>query len=229
RLKSIAPEELTTEEPPKPKRKRKAEGEDRSIKTKKAVKEEKPEQSKTASELKHSSDDESKPADHQSVQYFLMKAEPDSRIVNGIDVKFSIDDLKAKGSSSWDGVRNHEAKNIMKSMRVGDLALFYHSNCKTPGIAGLCKIVKEAYPDHTAWEKGHPYFDVKSDAKNPRWFMVDVEYVRHLEKFLPLKLLQQQDGLKDMALIKRGRLSVQRVTQAEFEFILSMEKEGVSE
>jgi predicted RNA-binding protein with PUA-like domain len=76
------------------------------------------------------------------------------------------------GTSMWDGVRNHEAKNVMKSMKVGDTAFFYHSNCKTPGIAGLCKVAKEAYVDHTAFDAEHPYYDAKSDPDNPRWFMV---------------------------------------------------------
>jgi len=80
-----------------------------------------------------------------------MKAELNSRVVGGTDVKFSVDDFEASGETSWEGVRNHEAKNLMKSMNVGDEILFYHSNCKTPGIAGFAKVSKEAYPDHSAW------------------------------------------------------------------------------
>ncbi|KAJ3213422.1 Thymocyte nuclear protein 1 [Dinochytrium kinnereticum] len=157
-------------------------------------------------------------------KYFLMKAEPETRIVNGVDVKFSIDDLAIKGTSSWDGVRNYEARNIMKDqMKKGDLVLFYHSNCKIPGIAGICKVAKEAYADHTAFDKSHPYYDEKSEPESPRWFMVDVEYVRKLKRFLPLKFLQQQSQLNEMVLIKRGRLSVQTVRPDEFEFILNLE------
>ncbi|KAJ3107993.1 hypothetical protein HDU97_002573 [Phlyctochytrium planicorne] len=139
----------------------------------------------------------------QRPQYFLMKAEPESRLVKGIEVKFSIEDLEVKRTSCWDGVRNHEAKNIMKEMRTGDIVLFYHSNCKTPGVAGICKVVKEAYPDHTAFDETHPYYHAKSDPKKPTWFMVDVEFVRKLGRFLPLRLLQKQAALKEMELIRR--------------------------
>lgn len=92
-------------------------------------------------------------------RYFLMKAEPDSRIENGVDVKFSIDDLKAVGTEPWDGVRNGEACKTMRDrMKIGDLAFFYHSNTKTPGIAGIISICKEGYPDSSAWKKGHREF-----------------------------------------------------------------------
>ncbi|KAI9331669.1 thymocyte nuclear protein 1 [Zopfochytrium polystomum] len=161
---------------------------------------------------------------HSDVRYFLMKAEPESRLEKGKDVKFSIDDLAAVGHSSWDGVRNHEARNNMQSMRVGDLVLFYHSNCKQPGIAGIAKVSKLAYPDHTAWDSSHPYFDKKSNPEKPTWYMVDVEFVRKLDAFLPLKLLQEQPELKNMQLIRRSRLSVSKVTAEEFKFILSLEK-----
>ncbi|KAJ3330950.1 hypothetical protein HDU76_004458 [Blyttiomyces sp. JEL0837] len=100
-----------------------------------------------------------------------MKAEPDSRIVKGKDVKFSIDDLEAIGVSQWDGVRNYQARNIMQSMHKGDLVFFYHSNTKTPGICGLMTVEREAYVDHTAFDESHPYFDIKSKKEKPTWFM----------------------------------------------------------
>lgn len=91
-----------------------------------------------------------------STRYFLMKAEPESRIENGVDVKFSIDDLKSVGTEPWDGVRNAEASKTMRErMKIGDKAFFYHSNTKTPGIAGIITICKEGYPDSSAWTKGH--------------------------------------------------------------------------
>jgi predicted RNA-binding protein with PUA-like domain len=95
-----------------------------------------------------------------------------------------------------------------------------------PGVAGLAQVVKETYPDYTAWDSKHPYFDPKSDPKNPKWFMPDVGYVRHFKRFIPLKELQSyKDGpLKSMQLLTRGRLSVQSVSPEEFQFILDLEQ-----
>ncbi|KAJ3025632.1 UNVERIFIED_CONTAM: hypothetical protein HDU68_006916 [Siphonaria sp. JEL0065] len=154
--------------------------------------------------------------------YWLMKAEPETRIEKGKDVKFSIRDLKAIGTSQWDGVRNYEARNNMRRMKVDDIVLFYHSNCKVPGIAGLAKVVKESYPDHTAWDSEHPYFDAKTKKDDPKWFMVDVEYMAEFDRLIPLKELQGYSDLKEMHLVKRGRLSVQPVTSHEFEFIRAL-------
>ncbi|TPX40542.1 hypothetical protein CcCBS67573_g10618 [Chytriomyces confervae] len=110
----------------------------------------------------------------------------------------------------------------MRRMRRGDICLFYHSNCKVPGIAGTARVCKEAYPDYSAWDPEHPYFDPKSDKESPRWFMVDVEYVSKFDRLIPLKELQQCNALKTMALVKKGRLSVQPVTAAEYEFISTL-------
>ncbi|KAI0686781.1 PUA-like domain-containing protein [Cytidiella melzeri] len=165
------------------------------------------------------------------VQHWLMKAEPDSRIVKGKDVKFSVDDFEAMKTTPWEGVRNAEARNLMKEMCVGDKVLFYHSNCKTPGIAAFAKVSKEAHPDCTAWDPEHPYYDAKTDKNNPKWYMVEVTFHSRAANFVPLSLLRRiaaspgpdapsdveyigNDGLKaikDMALVSRGRLSVQRV------------------
>lgn len=153
-------------------------------------------------------------------KYWLLKAEPETRLVNGHDVKFSIDDLKSMKTSCWDGVRSYEARNNMKAMKKGDKAFFYHSNCKEPGIVGIMKIAKEAYTDYTAFDKSHPYYDAKSKKDDPRWFMVDVEYVRHLPRIVPLQEIKQDDNLKEMALRKRSRLSVTPVTDKEWEYLI---------
>uniref|UniRef100_A0A2D4FPW3 Thymocyte nuclear protein 1 n=3 Tax=Micrurus TaxID=8634 RepID=A0A2D4FPW3_MICCO len=166
--------------------------------------------------------------------HWLMKSEPESRLQKGVDVKFGIEDLKAepKQKACWDGVRNYQARNFLRDMKVGEDAFFYHSNCKEPGIAGIIKIAKEAYPDHTQFEKGNPHYDASSTKEDPRWSMVDVQFVRMTHRFLPLAELKahhqahQKSGgpLKEMALFTRPRLSVQPVTDEEFEFILSLEK-----
>jgi predicted RNA-binding protein with PUA-like domain len=108
------------------------------------------------------------------ISYWLMKSEPESRIENGHEMKFSFEDLKANKDQTtwWDGVRNYEARNHMKSMKIGDNAFFYHSNCKNPGIIGIVKVCKEAYVDHTAFDSKDAHFDPKSDKNNPKWFMV---------------------------------------------------------
>jgi predicted RNA-binding protein with PUA-like domain len=113
----------------------------------------------------------------EDINYFLIKSEPETRIEKGVDVRFSIDDLQTKGFTSWEGVRNHEAKNNLKRMKVSDICLFYHSNCKTPGIAGLAKVIKEAYPDETQYDPKHPYYDPKVKIDEARWFMVGSCYL----------------------------------------------------
>ena len=114
------------------------------------------------------------------MNYWLMKSEPSV---------FSIDHLKSMPDRKdhWDGVRNYQARNMLRDqMKVGDRAFFYHSSCEIPGIAGLMEIVREAYPDHTAFDAGSKYFDAKSDPDNPRWFMVDVKYLRHTQRVISL-------------------------------------------
>ncbi|KAF9350381.1 hypothetical protein BGX26_011432 [Mortierella sp. AD094] len=160
-------------------------------------------------------------ADGVRTSVWLMKSEPDT---------FSIDDLiNSKDSTShWDGVRNHEAKNLMKnSMKVGDRVLFYHSNTKEPGIVALAKIAKESYPDHTAFDPKNEYYDEKSSKDDPRWFMVDVKFDRRLKRAITLKELQQykDSELSSMKLLNRGRLSVQPVSDAEMDFIMKLEQQ----
>lgn len=165
--------------------------------------------------------------------HWLMKSEPESRFENGIDMKFGIEDLKALSNqtSCWDGVRNYQARNFMRQMKEGQLAFFYHSNCKEPGIAGIMKIVKEAYVDHTQFDKKDVHFDATSKSDNPKWSMVDVQYQRMTKRYIPLSELKKYHlqhrtiggPLKDMALFTRARLSVQPLTSEEFDFVLSLE------
>ncbi|XP_031729508.1 thymocyte nuclear protein 1 isoform X2 [Anarrhichthys ocellatus] len=167
--------------------------------------------------------------------HWLMKSEPESRFENDIDVKFGIEDLKALPDQTgcWDGVRNYQARNFMRQMKDGQLAFFYHSNCKEPGIAGLMTIVKEAYVDHTQFDKKDVHFDANSKADNPKWSMVDVQYQRMMKRFLPLSELKKYHlqhratggPLKDVALFTRARLSVQPLTPEEFDFVLNLEDE----
>ncbi|XP_053177064.1 thymocyte nuclear protein 1 [Scomber japonicus] len=165
--------------------------------------------------------------------HWLMKSEPESRFENGIDVKFGIEDLKALPDQTgcWDGVRNYQARNFMRQMKEGQLAFFYHSNCKEPGIAGIMTIVKEAYVDHTQFDKKDVHYDAKSKPDNPKWSMVDVQYQRMLNRYISLSELKKYHlkhrakggPLKDMALFTRARLSVQPLTSEEFDFVLSLE------
>ncbi|KAG7471341.1 hypothetical protein MATL_G00123560 [Megalops atlanticus] len=167
--------------------------------------------------------------------HWLMKSEPESRFEKGVDVKFGIEDLKALPNQTgcWDGVRNYQARNFMKDMKVGQRAFFYHSNCKEPGIAGLMKIVKEAYVDHTQFDKKDAHYDPSSKPENPKWSMVDVQFERMTKRFIPLAELKKYHlqhkvkggALKDVALFTRARLSVQPLTREEFDFILSLEEQ----
>jgi len=153
--------------------------------------------------------------------FWLMKSEPDA---------FSIDDLAARGAAGepWDGVRNYQARNMIRdAMRIGDQVFFYHSNCAVPAIVGIAEIASAAYPDATAFDPDTKYYDPKSDPDNPRWFLVDVRYVRHLRHPITLvQLKEHADGsLSDLPLVRRGnRLSVMPVTDAQWAFILTLEQ-----
>ena len=144
---------------------------------------------------------------------WLMKSEPDV---------YSIDDLKRDGSTCWEGVRNYQARNLMREMEVGDAVLFYHSNAKPPGVAGLARVARTAYPDHYSWDPAHKYDDPKSTADQPRWWMVDVEYVDTLPHLVALDQLKAEPALEDMVVTKRSRLSVQPVRQEEYEEVVRM-------
>jgi predicted RNA-binding protein with PUA-like domain len=152
------------------------------------------------------------------MNYWLMKSEPDV---------FGIEDLVKRPDKTepWDGVRNYQARNMMRDdMKKGDLAFLYHSNCKEPGIAGIMKIVREGYPDHTAFDAKQKYFDPKSDPDNPRWYMVDVRHVRTLKRVITLTELKTHDELSELPLVRRGnRLSVMPIIKTHWDFILSLE------
>ena len=151
-----------------------------------------------------------------SRQYWLMKSEP---------VVFSFDDLKARPRSTdhWEGVRNYQARNYMREMKKGDHMLFYHSNCENPGIAGIAEIVREAYPDHTAFDPVSRYYDPKSAPDNPRWFMVDVKWKQAFRRTVALREMRNMVELSGMKLLQKGqRLSVMPVTKDEFEKIRSL-------
>ena len=153
------------------------------------------------------------------MNYWLIKSEPDA---------FSIDDLKNSPGKKdhWDGIRNYQARNFMRDdMQKGDQILFYHSNCKEPGIVGIAEITSGAYPDHTAFDANSNYFDPKSDPENPRWLMVDVRYKRKTRRLISLaELKSYADQLENFALVRRGnRLSIMPVSKAHWDFILSLE------
>jgi len=152
-----------------------------------------------------------------SPNYWLMKSEPDV---------YGFDDLCAEENQTdhWDGVRNYQARNIMRDlMKVGDRVLFYHSNTKPPHVAGVAEVVREGYPDHTAFDAAEKYFDSKSDPDNPRWFMVDVKAIQPLPAIVSLNELKANPLLSEMKVVQRGqRLSVQPVTRQEFDIVLAM-------
>ncbi|ARR50488.1 TPA: EVE domain-containing protein [Photobacterium damselae] len=145
---------------------------------------------------------------------WLFKTEPDT---------FSIDTLKQQKVSCWEGVRNYQARNMMRDeIKLGDEVFIYHSSCKEVGVVGIATVVKEAYPDHFQFDSSSPYFDPKSDPENPRWIMVDIAYQRHL-RLVSLKRLKANPALTDMALVKKGsRLSIMPVTDAQWDEILQM-------
>lgn len=151
--------------------------------------------------------------------YWLLKSEPDT---------YSIDDLAAqpRQTDHWDGIRNYQARNFMRDdMKKGDLAFFYHSNCARPGIVGIVKIVREAYPDHTALDPESPYYDPKASAEAPRWVMVDVRLERRLARTITLAELKEVPALRGMSLLRRGnRLSVMPLSKAEWNRILKFER-----
>ncbi len=151
------------------------------------------------------------------MNYWLFKSEPDA---------FSLEDLKSmKGKRDhWDGIRNYQARNLMRDqMKKGDLAFFYHSSCKVPGIVGVVSIVKEAYPDHTAWDPESRYFDAKSMPDNPRWVMVDVKFKYQYPDVISLQQLREVPGLETMPLLQKGsRLSVQPVSAEHWRIINSL-------
>ncbi|MDZ7766088.1 MAG: EVE domain-containing protein [Melioribacteraceae bacterium] len=148
-------------------------------------------------------------------KYWLMKSEPDV---------YSIDDLEKDKKTHWDGVRNYQARNFMRDeMKKGDKVIFYHSNTTPPGAVGICEVVKEGYPDFTAFDPDDKHYDPKSNKDEPTWYMVDVKFVKKFNNPVPLNDIKENSKLEDMKLVQRGnRLSVMPVSKVEFDEIVKM-------
>ena len=152
------------------------------------------------------------------MNYWLMKSEPDV---------FGIEHLRERPDQiePWDGVRNYQARNMLRDqMQVGDLAFFYHSNCKPPGIVGIMEIVRSGYPDPTQFDPDSDYYDPKSDPANPRWFLVDVQFRRQFKRMITLDELKSHPQLADLAVVRKGnRLSINPVDKEQWDFIVGLE------
>ena len=149
-------------------------------------------------------------------RYWLMKSEPGA---------YSFSDLMGEEDSTaeWDGVRNYQARNMMRDeMRAGDGVLFYHSNAKPSAVVGIAAVVREGYPDYTAWEAGSEHPDPKSTPDNPIWYMVDIKGEAAFKRIVPLREIKATPGLENMALVKNSRLSVQPVTAEEWGIVVGL-------
>lgn len=146
------------------------------------------------------------------MEYWLMKTEPTT---------YGIDDLMREKKSCWEGVRNYQARNFMRdSMKVGDKVLFYHSNAKPPGVAGIAEVCSKPYPDFTAWDPKSAYFAPKSTKENPIWMMVDVKFIEKLPRIVSLDEIRTLPKCADMLLLKKGqRLSIQPIEKEHFDAI----------
>jgi predicted RNA-binding protein with PUA-like domain len=147
------------------------------------------------------------------MHHWLMKSEPDA---------FGIDTLQRQGVAPWDGVRNYESRNSMRRMAVGDRVIFYHSNAKPSGVAGLAEVARAAFPDHTAWDPSSKYFDPASPPDKPRWYMVEVRYIATFPRVVALDELRQIPELADMQLFTRSRLSVIPVEPHHYELVVAL-------
>jgi len=146
---------------------------------------------------------------------WLMKTEPDT---------FSIDNLRARKLEPWNGVRNYQARNFIRTMQRGDEVMIYHSSCAIPGVAGLARVASAPYPDPGQFDPGDEYFDAGSERGNPRWTLVDVRFVRKLKRVITLDEIKALRALGDFALTRRGnRLSVLPVTEPQWHAILALE------
>ena len=145
-------------------------------------------------------------------KYWLMKCEP---------AAYSIDDLARDGVTTWEGVRNYQARNFLRDqMQAGDGVLFYASSADPSGVTGLAEIARPGYPDAFAWKKGHKYFDSASTPDKPLWYLVDIKFVERFPEIVPLDVLKTTVGLEQMMVIRKGaRLSVQPVTKGEFDIV----------
>jgi predicted RNA-binding protein with PUA-like domain len=146
--------------------------------------------------------------------YWLVKSEPST---------FSISDLKKLGKTNWDGVRNYQARNNLRSMKKGDQVLFYHSVTEPIGIVGIAKVLKEAFPDPLQFEKNSQYFDAASSKDNPRWSCCELAFLKEFKQVIGLAQLKTHKVLSNMPLLQKGsRLSVQPVTEKEFQYIIGL-------
>ena len=149
-------------------------------------------------------------------RYWLFKTEPHA---------FSFEQLQRDSTTPWTGVRNYQARNNMMEMRIGDLGLFYHSSIAEPAAVGICRVIKEAYPDFTQFDRDSEYFDGRAKPDKPLWLMVDVEFVEPLEHPVTLARMRDEPRLMGMALLKRGqRLSVQPVMPHEWNIVMELAK-----
>lgn len=150
-------------------------------------------------------------------KYWLIKSEPDV---------YSIDDLQKDKKTFWDGVRNYQARNFMRDeMKKGDQVIFYHSNTEPPAAVGICEVVKEGYPDFTAFDPDDKHYDPKSKEDNPTWIMVDVKFIKKFNNPVSISEIKENPKLKNMKLVQRGnRLSVMPLTKTEFDEIVIMGK-----
>lgn len=152
-------------------------------------------------------------------RYWLMKCEPEA---------YSIDDLERDGETTWEGVRNFQARNMMRDdMKVGDGVLFYASNAEPSGVTGVAAISRTGYPDPTAFEQGNHYFDPKSDPASPTWYRVDLRFVERFPEIVPLDTLKRTPQLAKMVVVQKGsRLSVQPVEKEEFATVVRLGRKG---
>ena len=147
-------------------------------------------------------------------RHWLFKSEPDT---------YSLADLERDGRTEWSGVRSFQARNLMREMKAGDRGFFYHSSTKPPGIAGVCEVVAEAHPDSTQFDRSSEYYDRTSKRDDPKWWCVDVKFVRAYPRLIPIDELRAIPALAFMPLLRRGqRLSVQPVSPDEWRTILRL-------
>lgn len=152
-----------------------------------------------------------------ATKYWLVKSEPNA---------YSIDDLVKDRKTHWDGVRNYQARNFMRDdMKIGDKVLFYHSNADPTAVVGICEVVKEGYPDFTAFDPEDKHFDPKSKEDNPTWIMIDIKIENKFVRPVTLEEIKENSKLQNMRLVQRGnRLSVMPAEKKEFDEIIRMSK-----
>ncbi|KAH3667449.1 hypothetical protein OGAPHI_003098 [Ogataea philodendri] len=164
--------------------------------------------------------------DKRNRRFWLVKSEPMPRVdaKTGKTVKFSIYDLAQVPAEPWDGVRNYEARNYLIQMAKDDVCLFYHSNCKNPGIVGLCTVASTAKPDRSQFDPQSPNYDPKAGPDQPRWWCPEMAFLCLLNRKLSLAELRESKGVEDLYLLKRGRLSVTPVSEKQFWRLMQLQE-----